>query len=310
MTTDDFLLEQTERSQRHQTRRRRDGMFRRRRMYLLGGMVLLTMLVLGAPSLVSHSSIGRSILSRIAAGYGLDATASSLRIGWITPLRVTGLEIRGAAAGSELVVDQLDSELTVMDLLGSSNHPLGEIVLRGVNLACTMNEGRCSLEDDLTTFLQMPAEGPPSTGSLKLQDVTVMVTDKLGGGVWEVAQSNADITLASDLVEATFAGVVNEPSGSGGSLQGKIEFAKSQWQLDLESESLPLSVVTLVRRRFPEIAASIPPRVSGDATGAMRIYWRGRWRDGGDPAGNKDPQSQCSRSRRPCLDQSIGDLGR
>ncbi len=123
-----------------------------------------------------------------------------------------------------------------------------------------------------------------TTTSLKLQDISVAVTDAVSGGTWQVAQSNADVDITADRIQATFAGVLTEPSGSGGSLQGSIELAggsqsgpATQWRLDIRSESLPLSVVSLVRRRFPEAAASIPRKIHGDATGAVLLV--------GTPAG-------------------------
>ncbi len=283
MTTDDFLLDQVERSQRHQKSRRRDSQSRRRQLYIFGGLAVVVLLVLGGPSLLSHSSIGRSVLTRTLAGYGLDANVDSIRIGWITPLRVSGLTVRGAA-GSEVVVQQLDMDLTASDLLGSAPDELGQIAVRGVNVVCTMNEGRCSLEDDLQPLLETSDENSKTTTSLKLQDISVAVTDAVTGGSWQITQSNADVDITADRIQATFAGVLTEPSGSGGSLQGSIELASgsqagpaNQWRLDIRSESLPLSVVSLVRRRFPEAAASIPRKIHGDATGAVLLV--------GTPAG-------------------------
>ncbi|MCG8649345.1 MAG: hypothetical protein MI861_05910, partial [Pirellulales bacterium] len=271
MTTDDFLREQMERSQREQTRRRRDNQSRRRQMYFLGGILFLAMLLLGAPSLISHSSLGRSLLRQTAADYGIDATADSVRVGWITPLRITGLQVRGASGASELIVDQLDADVTVTDLLRSSFEDLGEVVLRRVNLACAMREGGCSLEDDLAAFLESDRESAGGELTLKLQEITVTVTDSVSGNAWKVTQSNADIQLDGDQTRATFAGVLSEPAGGGGSIQGSVALTQPEWRLELQSESLPLSVVSLIRRRFPEAAGSIPSQVAGDATGALRI---------------------------------------
>lgn len=274
VTSDDFLREQMERSQRQQTRRRRDGRSRRRHLYLTGGLAVVAVLILAAPSLVSHSSLGRSLLTQKLAEYGLQASAASVRVGWITPLRVTGLEVRGKSEASELIVDRLDTEWTVLDLLAGVAAPEGETVFRGVRLECRMREGRCSLEDDLAELLQ--PSGPPPQGPIriKLQDVTLVVADQLGGGAWQVAQSNATLEFERDRFAADFAGVLSDPSGRGGSLQGNIESSVNRWQVELQSESLPLSVVTLVRRRLDQLADSIPPQVGGDATGGLRIARR------------------------------------
>ena len=277
MTTDDFLLDQVERSQRHQKRRRRDNQSKRRQFYLLGGVATVFLLVLGGPSLLSHSSLGRSMLTQALTDYGWEADVDSMRIGWITPLRVTGLRASGAA-GSEVVIEQLDMDTTILDLLGSSRGELGQIAVRGINLSCTMLDGQSSLEEDLQPMLEGSDEASATRTSLKLQDISVSVTDGVIGGTWQVNQSNADVEIAADHIQATFAGVLTEPSGSGGSLQGSIDLVAGsqvdqadQWRLDIRSESLPLSVVSLVRRRFPEAAASIPRKIHGDATGAVLL---------------------------------------
>ena len=115
MTTDDFSLDQVERSQREQTRRRRDKQSRRKQLYFLGGVVALALLVLAGPSLVCHSSMGRSMAKKSLAEYGFEGDVESLRVGWVTPLRAKGLQIHGAA-GSQISVEHLDMDMTVLDI--------------------------------------------------------------------------------------------------------------------------------------------------------------------------------------------------
>ncbi len=277
MTTDDFMLDQVERSQRQQTRRRRDHRSRRHQLYLFGGLAFVLMMLLVAPSIVSHSSIGRSILVKALRGYGLDGDVDSVRVGWITPLRLTGLRVHGSA-GSEVSVDQLDMDFTVTDLWGNLGNELGEIAARGVTVSCEVSEGRCSLEDDLNAFLGSSQEPSNTSALLKLQDISLSIADVTSGAAWQIAQSNADVEISPERTVATFAGVLSEPNGSGGSLQGVIDMAgaegrgeSGQWRLDIDSESLPLSVVSLLRRRFPETGSSIPQTIHGDATGTLRI---------------------------------------
>lgn len=280
MTNDDFLLDQLERSQRHQTRRRREDRSRRRRIFFFGGLVLVGLLVLGVPSLISHSPIARSILADTAAEYGLQADAESVRIGWITPLRITGLRVRGTAAGSDLSVDQVDAEMTVGDFLGAIGSDFGEISLRGVHLKCQVGEGTSSLEEDLAAWRQASSGDGATTGLIHIGEICVEVTDAVTGGTWQLAQSGAEVELTAQKISTEFSGVVTEPAGSGGSLQGAIEWPilsadegaeREPWELELTSESLPLSVVSLVRRRLPHLAASLPDQVSGDATGGLRL---------------------------------------
>jgi hypothetical protein len=279
VNSDDFVLDSVERSQRNLTRRRHSERSRRRQLYALTGLLLALALGLSIPSLVSHSSMGRSILIRKLAENGLTAEVNAIRIGWITPLRVTGLQVKGEA-GTQLAIDQLDVDLTVTDLMGSINH-FGEVTLRGVALACQLDEGSTSLEQDLAILLTPADENASASASVKVQDLTVTLTDAITGGVWQVTQSSAEVETDVDEISATFAGVLTEPSGGGGSLQGEARFTLASqadasrqgtsWTMGLESESLPLSIMSLVRRRFPEAASSIPYTLSGDATGSISM---------------------------------------
>ena len=274
MSSDDFLRESVERSQRDLTRKRRSERSRRRQLYALTGLLSALALVLCLPSLVSHSSMGRSMLVRTLAEQGLHAEVESMRVGWITPLRVTGLSIQGDA-GTELIVEQLDIDLTVPDLMRSLNE-LGDVTLRGVSFFCSVNDQSTSLEKDLQAILETPGQGGSISANVILQDLTVTITDAVSGGTWQVSQSSGEVSLGSEELIAAFSGVLTEPSGDGGSVQGKVnlpfsEESPSDWKVEIQTESLPLSVMSLVRRRFPEAASAIPYTLSGDATGAISI---------------------------------------
>lgn len=275
VTTDDFIYEQAERSQRHHTHRRREDRSKRRQIFLLGGAALLFALILGTPSLISHSSIGPSLVINHLAKNGLTADVESVRVGWITPLRVTELKVNGAT-GSQLAIHQLDLDLTAADLL-RSKADLGQITLRGVAVACAVSQGECNLERDFQQLLQPSTEESSTSAAIKLQDISVAIADAQSGDIWNLSQSSADIELTPSQTRAVFAGVLNEPSGGGGSMQGNIEIGHSspgappQWNLNLTCESLPLSAITLVRRRFPEVTTSIPSKIHGDATGSIQL---------------------------------------
>ena len=288
--TDDFLLDQVDRTQRHRTRRRREGRFYQRRVYLLGAFLMIALAAVGAPSFVSHSPLGRSLVSQAAARQGVSLDTESVRVGWMTPLRLSGIQIHSQSEGNHFRIDQIDCPLTVTDLLRGNYVNLGQVSIRGVDVHCTMHEGRCSLEDDLATLLQPndSADAPP-TCFVSIQDISVAVTDIVTGKAWQVAQSNAEIDLQQHSIVADFAGVLSEPSGDGGSLQGSISVESSgrketridsdqvatdqaqAWSLSLDTETLPLSVVSLIRRRFPDSASSIPQSVVGNATGAIKL---------------------------------------
>lgn len=276
------LLDQLERSQRHKTQERRENRLQRRNVVVVAGLFLVACLGLGLPSLISHSSLAHGMLARTAADYDFDATAGSIRIGWMTPLRLKDVKLVGRQAGSELHIDQLDVNVTALDLLKSSTNDLGDVVVRGLHIALDLRSGRSSLEDDLQAFLRAPSDGSSTTGAIHLQDVTVDATDSDSGKTWRLDPSNADIELKPDAVVATFSGAIRDPSGSGGSVEGRIDLASEpdgsldgstdiNWQADLQFEFMPLSIASFVSKRFQDTANSIPTDVSGDLSGQIEI---------------------------------------
>ncbi len=273
----DYERKQLESSQKHQTRRRRDDRSRRRRLYLISGIGFVLLLLLSAPSLVCHSPLGRSIVSGAATGYGWDARVENLRIGWITPLRMDGLELRGVASKSEISIQQIETELTILRLMSSTLSDLGEITARGIVMVVNVADGRSSLEDDLAPLMSGPSSDTVYTANIHLQDVGVIASDAVTDRSWKLAQSNADLEMNADGLSAQFAGVLTEPSGSGGAMQGSAAWnpnppnEQPAWQLRLQCESLPISVVSLARRRVGEAAASIPAEIAGDSTGRLSL---------------------------------------
>lgn len=272
-STDEYKLEQLERSQLDKTRRRRDGRSRRKRTLLAGGMLLLGLIILGLPSLITHSPMAQSILASQANAYDLDATAESIRIGWITPLRVRGLQLTGRTNASEIQIEQLDVPLTVMDLITSQSSDFGEILVRGLVANCEVQDGTTSLENDLTKLINQPTGGASATGAVRINDITIDVSDQTTQQHWQLSQSSARIELLPSSIAAKFSGMLTEPSGNAGSVEGKLDWPTVEngpWNIDLLTDSLPLSGASLVRKRFPE-STSIPQQLTGDATGSVVI---------------------------------------
>ena len=276
MTTDDFILEQEERSQQRRTEQRRSDRSRRHKLILLAGLACSMCLVFLTPSMISHSSIGSSYLVDYLDAHGLKANVASVRIGWLTPLRVEDLKINGKA-GSQIAIEQLDLDLTVSDLFALPND-LGQINLRGVAVACSMNEGRCSIEDDFESFLHLDSQKTTTLADVQLHDVAISMTDTATAQCWTLTQSNASILITPASTEVSVAGVLSEPDGDHGSLQSSIKLTETadskpvdQWSVNLACESLPISVAELLLNRFPDMALGIPSKIHGNATGTIAV---------------------------------------
>jgi hypothetical protein len=241
-------------------------------------LLILGAALLSAPSLLCHSSWGRGLLSRTAQDYGWEARVEEIRFGWITPLRLDRLELRGLAAKTEVSVEQVQTELTLIRLLRVGASQLGRISARGVVMALTVDDGTSSLEQDLAPILT----GPSSSDSMydaqiDLQDVGLIATDVRSGDAWKLSQAKVEVDMQGSDLTGQFVGVLTEPSGNGGGLQGSAAYQPAAQneapvtQLRLQFESFPLSVVTVAKRRLGETAASIPAQVLGDTTGRLSL---------------------------------------
>ncbi|MGI9468004.1 MAG: hypothetical protein ACR2OA_12860 [Rubripirellula sp.] len=274
MTTDEFILEQDERSQRQQTDQRRSGRSQRHRLMVLAGLACVILLLFLTPSMVSHSSIGRSYLIDYLTARGLQADVGSVRIGWLTPLRITDLKINGKA-GSQIAIEQLDLNLMVDDLIALPDD-LGQINLRGVAVAFSMNDGKSSLEDDFEALLHSDSQGSATLADVQLHDVTIALTELVTGQRWTLTQANASVSMTPASAELSVAGVLSEPDGNHGSLQSSLRLTETpndktehQWSLNLSCESLPISIAEVLLTRFPERAMGVPTNIHGDATGTI-----------------------------------------
>ncbi len=272
-----YLRDQVERSQELRTRRRREDRSRRRRLFLIVALGFILLLIMGAPSILCHSPAGRSLVVSAASGYGWDARVGGIRVGWITPLRLDGLELRGTAAATEISIEQIQTDLTITKLLSSSLADLGEITVRGLVVALTVAENHSSLEDDLAPLMSGPSSDTVYTANVHLQDLGLIATDSTTDMAWKLSQSNADLEWKPDGIATQFAGVLTEPGGSGGAFQGSAAWSsipqenQAAWQARLQCESMPISAVSLARRRLGEAGSSIPEKVSGDSTGRLSV---------------------------------------
>ncbi|WP_145391245.1 translocation/assembly module TamB domain-containing protein [Stieleria neptunia] len=272
---DDYLLDDLERTQLDATRRRRSNRSRRYYRMLLLALGFLALLALAAPSLVSHTGVARSMLASSAQAYGWTASADSIDVGWITPLSIRGLELVGPSGETVIQIDRADTALTVMELLRLDPAAVGEVSLRGVGLACSVDEGGSSIESDLAPLLE-PSDQPASqvSASIQIQDFGATATDSTSGESWSLSQSNVSVTLDGAQISGEIAGVVNEPGGSGGAIQSQFDWQAESaelWKVSLETESFPLSVANLIARRFSGVIDGFPQQVSGDTTGRLQL---------------------------------------
>lgn len=276
-TADTYDLSRIERTQTERTLNRRAERSRRKRNVVLISLLSVVMLIVAAPSLVSHSPIGRSLLSQNLAAYGWDADAESIQIGWVTPARIAGLRMIGDRAGSTIEIGELQTTLTLPQLISGevSGGQFGEVWLNDVMVTCRVSDQHSSIEEDLLDFLA-PSETPSNVrpdGTVQVQGLQIEMTDAVTVATWTIKQANASARITPDSLQSQWQGVLSQPGGNDGSLQGSVTCSMESdllpASLQIESDSLPMSVLSLVARRFPE--SELPAEVTGDLSGVATL---------------------------------------
>lgn len=262
---------------------------------LFGAVGVVLVFFLAAPSLISVSGIARALVRDSIAGYGWKSEIGKVRFGWITPLSVEDIQLMGASGETQLQIGRLDSSLTLPQLIRFDASKLGEITLRGVRLESTVSAGGTSLEEDLQPLLEGPDQEPSQIfARVSIQDAKASFSDKETQRTWEIDQSNIDCEITGEEIRATLAGMIVEPTGGGGAIEAKFAWLAGQsgaspvstagntmqgnpqqadegWELSIETDSLPLSTMNLIARRFDGEISGLPVDYAGDATGSVRM---------------------------------------
>lgn len=276
-TANEYDHSRLDRTQTERTLHRRTERSRRKRNVILVSLLSLAMLVLAAPSLISHSPIGRSLLTQNLAAYGWEADAESIQVGWVTPARIVGLRMTGERAGSTIEIGELQTTLTLPQLISGevTGGKFGEIWLNDVRVGCRVTNENSSIEEDLIDLLA-PSESPSSfrpDGTLQVQALQVEMIDAITSATWTIKQANASAIITPARLQSKWQGVLTQPGGNDGSLQGSLQCSMQAEflpaSLQIESDSLPMSVLSLVSRRFPD--SQLPAEVTGDLSGIATL---------------------------------------
>ncbi len=282
MKKDDYYRDDVERTQRVRTTGRRSGRLRRKRTYALVTLLFLVLVVVATPSIICHSPIARSVTASTLAGYGFDGNAASIRIGWITPLCIEGVDLTGKTAGTHLKVDRIETGLSLLQCLRGLSD-LGEIAVRGVTAELTVADGHSSAEVDLALLLAPSDEPREATGDgkssslagkISVQDLAVRITDSVTGAQWIADQSQAEIVIDPINYDITFSSVLSDSQSGSGELQGRVQYpveAGQAYKIEMVTQRVPLSFASLAKRRLGEDGASIPSQISGDTTGTITV---------------------------------------
>lgn len=267
-----------ERAHTERTRQRRETRWRRQRSILVAIALFVVLFVLAAPSIISHSPLAHSILEQAAADAGWQVEAESVQMGWITPLRMTGVRLNGNTAGTAIVVQDCQTSLTLRELWSGrpQDGQFGEVTLRGVDVAVEVDDRWTSIEADLQQWLTADSDQAslPLIGAVNVQDLGVRLIDRPSEQTWTVSQSHGHIRWDANGIASEFAGVFTQPGGGDGSIQGNWRQEgsgqASRQSLQVQADTLPLSILALVQRRFPD--SELPAQLTGDASGKLLVH--------------------------------------
>jgi len=282
VTKDDFYGDDGARKPKTRTRKR--GRLKRASTCFLLFMAFVVVLVIAAPTIICQSPLAKSTIASTLDGYGFEGGFDSIRIGWLTPLRVEGLNLTGKTAGSKIRVDLVETDLTILKCIGGLSD-LGEIAIRGVVMDVSVRDGKSSVEDDIASLME--SESPASDGDddasvaaspirakISAKDVSVRITDAVTGSQWIADQSKADVALDADNLDMTFSTVLTDPVGGSGEMQGRIEYpmiADKAYKISVVTQRIPLSLASIAKRWLGESGASIPSEIGGDTTGSISL---------------------------------------
>lgn len=254
-------------------------------LILLFGFVLA---IVAVPSLVSQSPLGRSLFASNIAKYGIEGSFQSVRIGWVSPLRITGVDLLGIDGGTRMQVDQIDCNATLLRIIGGLREPVS-MTARGVVVDLAVGDGWSSVERDLAAISAAATSDPqdddpssvgssssfgPSELSIDIQNMTVQVTDGVTGEVSGLDQAKAEFKVVAGIASGGMSAVLSDAKTGSGEVEASVTYdlvGDAGTTLDAKFQGLPLRVASLIRRRFPVDAASVPEQIAGDLTGVIHL---------------------------------------
>lgn len=290
MSLDDYALDDLERSQVAATRRRRQRRSQRHyRLSLIGGG-FLALFLLTLPSLMSYSGMMHSLVRSQFESSGWKAQAEGVQLGWLTPLSIQKLKLEGPSGNTTIVLQDVDTALTVTGFLAGGPQDWGDVALHGVAIDFEVFEGGSSLEDDVAAMMDEDDanESAGLLGSFVMDELTATVTDHETKRRWSLDRSTATVTITEQAIAGELAGVLHDGQ-SGGAIESQFQWGIDNdvqvngqplqiqpmgasgfdpaWQITVGAKSFPLSVVNLASRRFAKEQLSLPESLQGHSSG-------------------------------------------
>lgn len=239
---------------------------KRRWVYLLVGVVLLTLLVvLLIPSIASMGVVRGIVLGRINAGLHGKLEIKSWSLGWHSGIAAKGIELTGAD-GRVVSIDRLTTQLTLPAAI-RGNYALGNVVIQGVHFDIKIDEsGESNIAKVFQTAENKPANPasaaggnsalPNVSGTITLKDVSGTIERADGQVIRLGLNGNLKVPDINQPIEDNLTVSAQTPDASPGtiSLQGRVAAIAKNQILDVAQ----MSISQRVRMANIDLAALMP----------------------------------------------------
>ncbi|HLA85318.1 MAG TPA: hypothetical protein VJL29_11035, partial [Thermoguttaceae bacterium] len=167
----------------------------RRRFGLLLTAVALGVFVWFLPVLVTHTGLLNWIVARATGDLKGSATVKSASLGWFSPVRVSGIQVRDTQGNVVVDVPELAGDTPLAKLALNWKRP-GTFTLTQPTVRVVLRGDGSNVEDLIANYLTGPSGEPVAVG-LNVIDATIQVQDASGGTPWTIEKFNLALATSN-----------------------------------------------------------------------------------------------------------------
>lgn len=159
--------------------------------------VLLAVLAFFLPTIIGSTGLWKTLVATAAPQLAGKVDASSLSLGWLSPIEIGGLSVRDESTQPLVEVRQIKSRKSLLDL-ALNPQDLGTFDVTDLQAKIVLRENGSNVEDLLTDLLaKMPKSeksGPIPAVGLSFSRGSILIDDQVARRQWQI--DGLDINLA------------------------------------------------------------------------------------------------------------------
>jgi hypothetical protein len=249
--------------------------------WTIGGVAALFVIVCFLPTILAYTSIVDGYLNGPLVNLNGTIKASSVSLGWFSPIVLSGVEVRDHDNQLVATVAKLSSEKSFLSLWRDSSR-LGKFTFTKPKLAIVLRENGSNLEDVLKNYLASKDDKKSVDTEIEIVEGSVLIQDVRTKKEWQIDDFAFSIGIAADRKQPfkiATKGTLAESSGGGSfdlqmqlsreaGVKSPADAAQDPDQLKLVSVGIPLALAEpLVRRYVPGT------RIDGQLTSTVEYHW-------------------------------------